>query len=85
KIERLPDEAIARCTGGLFCPAQRKQALWHFAQRRALDIDGLGEKIIDQLVELNLVRTPADLFNLGFATLAELDRFAEKSAQNLLD
>ncbi|WP_179405244.1 NAD-dependent DNA ligase LigA [Burkholderia guangdongensis] len=85
RIERLPDEAIARCTGGLFCPAQRKQALWHFAQRRALDIDGLGEKIIDQLVEQNLVRTPADLFNLGFATLAELDRFAEKSAQNLLD
>ncbi len=84
-IERLPDEAIARCTGGLYCPAQRKQALWHFAQRRALDIDGLGEKIVDQLVELNLVRTPADLFNLGFATLAELDRFAEKSAQNLLD
>lgn len=84
-IERLPDEAIARCTGGLFCPAQRKQALWHFAQRRALDIDGLGEKIIDQLVEQNLVRTPADLFNLGFATLAALDRFADKSAQNLLD
>ncbi|KVE33848.1 NAD-dependent DNA ligase LigA [Burkholderia sp. TSV86] len=85
KIERLPDEAIARCTGGLFCPAQRKQALWHFAQRRALDIDGLGEKIIDQLVEQNLVRTPADLFNLGFSTLVELDRFAEKSAQNLID
>ncbi|WP_162065457.1 NAD-dependent DNA ligase LigA [Burkholderia sp. THE68] len=85
KIERLPDEAIARCTGGLFCPAQRKQALWHFAQRRALDIDGLGEKIIDQLVEQNLVRTPADLFNLGFSTLAALDRFADKSAQNLID
>ena len=85
KIERLPDEAIARCTGGLFCPAQRKQALWHFAQRRALDIDGLGEKIIDQLVEQNLVRTPADLFSLGFSTLAALDRFADKSAQNLLD
>ncbi|GLU31681.1 NAD-dependent DNA ligase LigA [Trinickia caryophylli] len=85
RIERLPDEAVARCTGGLFCPAQRKQAIWHFAQRRALDIDGLGEKIIDQLVDQNLVRTPADLFNLGFATLAELDRFAEKSAQNLLD
>lgn len=85
RIERLPDEAIARCTGGLFCPAQRKQALWHFAQRRALDIDGLGEKIIDQLVDQNLVRTPADLFNLGFATLAELDRMADKSAQNLLD
>ena len=84
-IERLPDEAIARCTGGLFCPAQRKQALWHFAQRRALDIDGLGEKIIDQLVEQNLVRTPADLFNLGFSTLAALDRFADKSAQNLID
>ncbi|WP_027814834.1 NAD-dependent DNA ligase LigA [Paraburkholderia bannensis] len=85
RIERLPDEAIARCTGGLFCPAQRKQALWHFAQRRALDIDGLGEKIIDQLVDQNLVRTPADLFNIGFATLAELDRMADKSAQNLLD
>ncbi len=85
KIERLPDEAIARCTGGLFCPAQRKQALWHFAQRRALDIDGLGEKIIDQLVDENLVCTPADLFNLGFSTLAALDRFADKSAQNLID
>ncbi|KNH04601.1 DNA ligase [Candidatus Burkholderia brachyanthoides] len=85
KIERLPDEAIARCTGGLFCPAQRKQALWHFAQRRALDIDGLGEKIIDQLVEGNLVCTPADLFSLGFSTLAALDRFADKSAQNLID
>ncbi len=85
RIERLPDEAIARCTGGLFCPAQRKQALWHFAQRRALDIDGLGEKIIDQLVDQNLVRTPADLFNLGFGTLAALDRMADKSAQNLLD
>ena len=85
RIERLPDEAVARCTGGLFCPAQRKQALWHFAQRRALDIDGLGERIIDQLVEQNLVRTPADLFNLGFSTLAALDRMADKSAQNLLD
>ncbi|CAH2781068.1 MAG: DNA ligase (NAD(+)) (EC [uncultured Caballeronia sp.] len=85
KIERLPDEAVARCTGGLTCPAQRKQALWHFAQRRALDIDGLGEKIIDQLVEQNIVRTPADLFNLGVATLAALDRFADKSAQNLYD
>jgi DNA ligase (NAD+) len=84
-IERLPDEAIARCTGGLICPAQVKQAIWHFAQRRAIDIDGLGEKIIDQLVDQKLVRTPADLFNLGFATLAELDRFADKSAQNLLD
>src|ERR1700682_4547642 len=85
RLERLPDEAIARCTGGLICPAQRKQALWHFAQRRALDIDGLGEKIIDQLVDENIVRTPADLFNLGVATLAALDRFADKSAQNLFD
>lgn len=84
-IERLPDEAVARCSGGLFCPAQRKQALWHFAQRRALDIDGLGEKIIDQLVEQQLIRTPADLFRLGFGTLTALERFAERSAQNLLD
>ncbi|SDV47485.1 NAD-dependent DNA ligase LigA [Chitinasiproducens palmae] len=82
-IERLPDESVARCTGGLICAAQRKQALWHFAQRRALDIDGLGDKIIDQLVEQNLVRTPADLFRLGVSALAALDRFAEKSAQNL--
>jgi DNA ligase (NAD+) len=85
KIEKLPDEAIARCTGGLICGAQRKQALWHFAQRRAMDIDGLGEKIIDQLVDQQLIRTPADLFKLGFGTLAALERFADKSAQNLLD
>lgn len=84
-IERLPGEAVARCTGGLVCPAQRKRALEHFAQRRALDIDGLGEKIIDQLVEQNIVRTPADLFNLGFSTLVALERFADKSARNLID
>ncbi|RKP54646.1 NAD-dependent DNA ligase LigA [Pararobbsia silviterrae] len=84
-IERLPDEAIARCTGGLICPAQVKQAIWHFAQRRAIDIDGLGDKIIDQLVDEKLVRTPADLFGLGFATLVGLERLGEKSAQNLLD
>ncbi|TAL52405.1 NAD-dependent DNA ligase LigA [Pandoraea sp.] len=83
-IERLPDEAIARCTGGLICAAQRKQALWHFAQRRALDIDGLGEKLIDQLVDQQLIRTPADLFKLGLAKLAALDRMADKSASNLL-
>ncbi|MGI4814800.1 MAG: NAD-dependent DNA ligase LigA [Janthinobacterium lividum] len=83
-IERLPEEIIARCTGGLFCGAQRKQALRHFAQRRALDIDGLGEKIIEQFVEMNLVRTPADLFKLGFQALVALERFADKSAQNLL-
>ena len=84
-IERLPDEAIARCTGGLICPAQVKQAIWHFAQRRAIDIDGLGDKIIDQMVDEKLVRTPADLFGLGLRQLVELERFGEKSAQNLLD
>jgi len=83
-IQRLPGEAVARCTGALACAAQRKQALWHFAQRRALDIDGLGEKIIDQLVSQEYVRTPADLFKLDFATLVALERFADKSAQNLL-
>lgn len=84
-IERLPGESIARCTGGLFCAAQRKQALWHFAQRRALDIDGLGEKVIDQLVDQHLVHTPVDLFMLDLPRLVALERFGEKSAQNLLD
>ncbi|BDX21805.1 DNA ligase [Polynucleobacter sp. TUM22923] len=83
-IERLVDEAIARCSGGLFCQAQRKQALIHFAHRRALDIEGLGEKIVDQLVDHNLVRTPADLYRLGFAALANLERMGEKSADNLI-
>jgi DNA ligase (NAD+) len=84
-VVRLPDEAVARCTGGLFCPAQRKQALLHFASRRALDIDGLGEKIVDQLVDGGLVGTPADLYRLTLADLAGLERMGEKSAQNLLD
>ncbi len=84
-VVRLPDEAVARCTGGLFCPAQRKQALLHFASRRALDIDGLGEKIVDQLVDGELVHTPADLYRLTLQDLAGLERMAEKSAQNLLD
>ncbi|MBT8606923.1 NAD-dependent DNA ligase LigA [Polynucleobacter paneuropaeus] len=83
-IERLADEAVARCSGGLFCGAQRKQALIHFAHRRALDIEGLGEKIVDQLVDQNLVRTPADLYRLGFAALANLERMGEKSADNLI-
>ena len=83
-IERLADEAIARCSGGLFCGAQRKQALLHFAQRRAMDIEGLGEKIVDQLVDLNIVRTPADLYRLGFNALANLERMGEKSADNLI-
>ncbi len=83
-IERLSDEAVARCSGGLFCAAQRKQALLHFAQRRAMDIEGLGDKIVDQMVDLNLVRTPADLYRLGFAALVNMERMGDKSADNLL-
>jgi DNA ligase (NAD+) len=83
-IERLADESVARCSGGLFCGAQRKQALIHFAHRRALDIEGLGEKIVDQLVDQNLVRTPADLYRLGLTALANLDRMGDKSADNLI-
>jgi DNA ligase (NAD+) len=83
-VEKLEDEAIARCTGGLFCPAQRKQALLHFASRRAIDIDGLGEKIVEQLVDHAIVKTPADLYKLGLAGLASLQRMAEKSAANIL-
>jgi DNA ligase (NAD+) len=83
-IEKPEEEAVARCSGGLFCPAQRKQALLHFAQRRAMDIEGLGEKIVDQLVDLSIVRTPADLYRLGLMALANLDRMGEKSAENLL-
>ncbi|MET0732354.1 MAG: NAD-dependent DNA ligase LigA [Casimicrobiaceae bacterium] len=83
-VIRLPDEAIARCSGGLFCPAQRKQALLHFAGRRALDIEGLGEKLVDQLVDGGIVHTPADLYKLGLANLAALERMAEKSAANVV-
>ncbi|MGH8750513.1 MAG: NAD-dependent DNA ligase LigA [Burkholderiales bacterium] len=84
KVVRQEDEAAARCSGGLFCPAQRKQALLHFAARRALDIEGLGEKLVDQLVDQQSVKTPADLYKLGLAALAGLERMAEKSAGNLL-
>jgi DNA ligase (NAD+) len=83
-IVRLPDEAVARCTGGLFCPAQRKQALLHFASRRALDIEGLGDKLVDQLVDSGAVHTPADIYELDAASLAELERMAEKSAANVV-
>jgi DNA ligase (NAD+) len=82
---RSPDEAILRCTGGLVCPAQRKQTLLHFAHRKAMNIDGLGDKIVDQLVERHLVSTPADLYTLSPAALIELDRMGDKSAQKLLD
>jgi DNA ligase (NAD+) len=83
-IVRLPDEAVARCSGGLVCPAQRKQALLHFASRRALDIEGLGDKLVDQLVDGGIVHTPADLYKLGLAKLAALERMADKSAGNVL-
>jgi len=83
-ITRQEGEAAIRCTGGLYCPAQRKQALLHFASRRAMDIEGLGEKLVDQLVDNGIVRTPADLYKLGLAKLANLERMAEKSASNLL-
>ncbi len=74
-----------RCTGGLFCPAQRIQALLHFASRRAMDIEGLGDKLVEQLVEQNLVSTPADVYRLDLETLANLERMGEKSARNLLE
>ncbi|MDP3818359.1 MAG: NAD-dependent DNA ligase LigA [Methylotenera sp.] len=84
-ILKQADEAVARCTGGLFCPAQRKQAITHFASRRAMDIEGLGEKLVDQLVEANLVHTLADIYHLDLHTLINLDRMATKSAQNILN
>ena len=84
-VVRGEDEAVARCSGGLFCPAQRKQALIHFASRRALDIDGLGDKLVEQLVDAERVRTPADLYTLDLPALLGLERMAEKSAGNLLD
>ncbi len=84
EVVRLEGEAAARCTGGLFCRAQRKQALLHFASRRAMDIEGLGEKLVDQLVDLEIVRTPADIYRLDVATLAGLERMGEKSAQNVV-
>jgi len=83
-VIRLADEAAARCSGGLFCPAQRKQAILHFASRRAMDIEGMGDKLVDQLVDKELIHTPADLYKLGMNTLANLDRMAEKSASNTL-
>lgn len=84
EIVREEGEAVARCTGGLACPAQVKQALLHFAGRRAMDIEGLGEKLVDQLVDAHLVRSPADLYRLGLSQLAALERMAEKSAQNIV-
>ncbi len=84
-VVREPGEMNHRCSGGLFCPAQRKQAILHYAQRRAVDIEGLGEKLVDQLVDSHVVRTLPDLYRLGLSSLIVLDRMAEKSAQNVLD
>jgi DNA ligase (NAD+) len=84
KVERIESEAVHRCTGGLYCAAQRKQAILHYASRRAMDIEGLGEKLVDQLVASGLVHTPADLYVLDVPTLAALERMAEKSAANVV-
>ena len=84
-VERVEGEAVTRCTGGLICGAQRKEALKHFVSRRALDVDGMGDKIIDQLVEKEYVHTPADLFRLTPGKLTGLDRMGPKSAQNVVD
>jgi DNA ligase (NAD+) len=84
-VVRAEDEAIARCSGGLFCAAQRKQALRHFASRRAMDIEGLGERLVDQLVDSALVATPADIYALKVDRLAKLERMGQKSAENLVE
>ncbi|MDM0013219.1 NAD-dependent DNA ligase LigA [Variovorax sp. J22P168] len=82
---REEGEVDYRCSGGLFCAAQRKEAILHFAARRALDIEGLGDKLVEQLVDADLIRTLPDLYKLGFTTLAGLDRMADKSARNIVD
>ncbi|MDY0926299.1 NAD-dependent DNA ligase LigA [Enterobacter sp. CFBP8995] len=84
-VERVEGEVVTRCTGGLICGAQRKEALKHFVSRRAMDVDGMGDKIIDQLVEKEYVLTPADLFRLTAGKLTGLDRMGPKSAQNVVD
>ena len=83
-VAREQGEAAWRCVGGLYCSAQRKQALLHFAQRRAMDIEGLGERLVDQLVDAEMVKTPADLFRLDAETLATLERMGERSAAKLV-
>jgi DNA ligase (NAD+) len=83
RIEKGRGRSVARCSGGLYCPAQRKQALLHFASRRAMDIEGLGDKLVDQLVDADIVHTPADLYGLALKP-GNLERMGEKSAQNLL-
>ena len=82
---REEGEADYRCTGGLFCGAQRKEAILHYAHRRAVEIEGLGDKLVEQMVDANIIRTLPDLYKLGLTSLASLDRMAEKSAQNLIE
>ena len=84
KVERLDTEAVARCSGGLFCQAQRKEAIKHFSSRKALDVDGLGDKLVELLVDEGLIESFDDLFHLQLEEVAALDRMAQKSAQNLL-
>lgn len=84
KVIRMSDEAVTRCTAGLFCPAQRKQSIMHFASRRGMDIEGLGDKLVDKLVDNGFIITPADLYTLDDARLTSLSGMAKKSASNLL-
>lgn len=84
ELERAPGEAVLRCTGGLVCAAQRKEAIKHFACRKAMDIDGLGDKLVEQLVDAGLIETMADLYKLSLDQLVELERMGKKSAENLL-
>jgi len=84
-VEQIEGESVARCSGGLFCPAQRKEMIKHFASRRAMDIEGLGDKLVEQLIDSGNIETVADLYFLKLSQLENLERMAEKSAQNLLD
>ncbi|WP_371185807.1 NAD-dependent DNA ligase LigA [Thalassotalea maritima] len=84
-VHRPEGEAVLRCTGGLFCGAQRKEAIKHFASRKAMDIDGLGDKLVEQLVDEKLIRTAADLFSLNETVLSTLERMGQKSAQKLIN
>jgi DNA ligase (NAD+) len=85
EVERREGEVVSRCTGGLFCAAQRKNSIKHFNSRRAMDVDGMGDKLVDQLVDKELIHDAADMYSLHRAQLAGLERMADKSAQNILD
>ena len=85
EVERIEGEAVARCSGGLICAAQRKEAIKHFASRKAMDVDGLGDKLVEQLVDKDWVKSPADLYELKAPVVASLPRMGMKSAQNLVD